>query len=127
MEVTVQNSVVHYMLSTQMRRVKAKKAIIFFVVSISTSVVVWLFNDWRASGIALPEPSDTPEEILRTEIIIEARSPVDGKSLTASEYAELLTQLQTSPPPKLTTKIRQQVFLLRIRKALLQVFPFLNL
>ncbi|MCV3213363.1 hypothetical protein OGM63_07465 [Plectonema radiosum NIES-515] len=127
MEVSIQNSVVHYIENTQMRRVKAKKAIIFFVVSISTSVVVWLISDWRASGIALPEPDDTPEEILRTEIIIEARSPVDGKPLTASEYAELLTQLQTSPPPKLTPKIREQVFLLRIRKALFQIFPFLNL
>lgn len=127
MEVSIQNSVVNYIVNTQMRRVKAKKAIIFFVVSISTSVVVWLISDWRASGIALPEPDDTPEEILRTEIIIEARSPVDGKPLTASEYAELLTQLQTSPPPKLTPKIREQVFLLRIRKALFQIFPFLNL
>jgi hypothetical protein len=127
MEVSVRTGVVHYMLSAQVPIVKAKKAIIFFVVSISTNVVVWLVNDWRASGIALPEPSDTPEEILRTEIIIEARSPVDGKALTAGEYAELLTQLQTSPPPKLTPKIREQVFLLRIRKALLQVFPFLNL
>ncbi len=109
-----------------MRRVKARKSIIFFVVSISTSILVWLISGGRLL-IALPPPEDTPEEILRTEIIIEARSPVDGKPLTASEYAELLTQLQTSPPPKLTTKIRQQVFLLRIRKALLQVFPFLNL
>jgi hypothetical protein len=109
-----------------MRRVKARKSIIFFVVSISTSILVWLISGGRLL-IALPPPEDTPEEILRTEIIIEARSPVDGKSLTASEYAELLTQLQTSPPPKLTTKIRQQVFLLRIRKALLQLFPFLNL
>jgi hypothetical protein len=109
-----------------MGRVKARKAIIFFVVSISTSILVWLISGGTLV-IALPPPEDIPEEILRTEIIIEARSPVDGKSLTASEYAELLTQLQTSPPPKLTTKIRQQVFLLRIRKALLQVFPFLNL
>ncbi len=109
-----------------MRRVKARKAIIFFVVSISTSILVWLIGGGTLV-IALPTPDDTPEEILRTEIIIEARSPVDGKLLTASEYAELLTQLQTSPPPKLTPKIRQQVFLLRIRKALLQVFPFLNL
>ncbi|MBD2606118.1 hypothetical protein H6G81_16690 [Scytonema hofmannii FACHB-248] len=109
-----------------MGRVKARKTIIFFVVSISTSILVWLISVGTLV-IALPPPEDTPEEILRTEIIIEARSPVDGKSLTATEYAELLTQLQTSPPPKLTTKIRQQVFLLRIRKALLQVFPFLNL
>lgn len=109
-----------------MGRVKARKAIIFFVVSISTSILVWLISGGTLL-IALPPPDDTPEEILRTEIIIEARSPVDGKPLTASEYAELLTQLQTSPPPKLTTKIREQVFLVRIRKALLQVFPFLNL
>ncbi len=109
-----------------MGRVKARKAIIFFVVSISTSILVWLISGGRLL-IALPPRDDTPEEILRTEIIIEARSPVDGKSLTASEYAELLTQLQTSPPPKLTTKIREQVFLLRIRKVLFQLFPFLNL
>ncbi len=109
-----------------MWRVKARKAIIFFVVSISTSILVWLISG-RTLLIALPPPEDTPEEILRTEIIIEARSPVDGKPLTGGEYAELLTQLQTAPPPKLTPKIRQQVFLLRIRKALLQVFPFLNL
>jgi hypothetical protein len=109
-----------------MRRVKARKAIRFFVVSISTSILVWLISGGTLL-IALPPPEDTPEEILRTEIIVEARSPVDGKSLTATEYAELLTQLQTSPPPTLTTKIREQVFLLRIRKALLQIFPFLNL
>ena len=76
--------------------------------------------------MALPPPEDTPEEILRTQIIIEARSPIDGKPLTAAEYAQLQEQLQNSPPPKLDPKIRQTIYLLRLRKTLLQFFPFLN-
>jgi hypothetical protein len=77
--------------------------------------------------MALPPVEDIPEEILRTEIIIEARSPIDGKPLTAVEYAQLQEQLQVSPPPKLSSKLRQTIFLLRIRNFLLQLFPFLDL
>jgi len=40
-----------------------------------------------APATALPPPEDLPEEILRTEIITEARSPIDGQPLTAAEYA----------------------------------------
>ncbi|WP_369815926.1 MULTISPECIES: glutathione S-transferase [unclassified Anabaena] len=76
--------------------------------------------------MALPPQEDTPEEILRTEIIIDARSPVDGKPLTPAEYAQLQEQLQVSPPPKLSEKLRETLFLLRLRKALLQFFPFLD-
>lgn len=97
------------------------------VLSISTSILVGVSSHWGKPVIALPPPEDTPEEILRTEIITEARSPIDGKRLTAAEYAELQTQLQTSPPPKLDAKIRDQIFLLRLRKALLQIFPFLGI
>jgi hypothetical protein len=39
---------------------------------------------------ALPPASDVPEEILRTEIITQGRSPVDGTPLTPAEYAALL-------------------------------------
>lgn len=39
---------------------------------------------------ALPPASDVPEEILRTEIITQGRSPVDGTPLTPDEYAALL-------------------------------------
>ena len=103
------------------------KLIRFFVLSISTSILLWLGSHWGTVVIALPPPEDIPEEILRTEIITDARSPVDGQPLTAAEYAELQEQLQVSPPPKLNTKLRQTVFLLRLRKTLLQLFPFLNL
>ncbi|BAZ32318.1 hypothetical protein NIES4074_48200 [Cylindrospermum sp. NIES-4074] len=103
-----------------------RKVILLAVLSVSTSVLVWLGSLWDAGIMALPPLEDTPEEILRTEIILEARSPIDGKRLNAAEYAELQAQLRTSPPPKLNSQIRQQVFLLRIRKTLLQFFPFLN-
>ena len=77
-------------------------------------------------ALALPPASDIPEEVLRTEIILEARSPVDGKSLTAAEYAELQAQLQTrSTPPKLNPQVRDTIFLLRLRRTLRTFFPFL--
>ena len=69
---------------------------------------------------------EIPEEVLRTEIIIEARSPIDGKALNAAEYAELQAQLQTRPnPPKLSPKVRETVFLLRLRQLIRTFAPFL--
>jgi hypothetical protein len=78
------------------------------------------------SAIALPPPEDTPEEVLRTEIFLTARSPIDGKPLTAAEYAQLQAKLQTPPaPPTLNAQIRQTVFLLQLRKAIRTFLPFL--
>lgn len=99
----------------------------FLVLSISISIVLWLSSHLTTVVRALPPPEDIPEEILRTEIILAARSPIDGKPLTAAEYAQLQENLQVSPPPKLDPRIRDQIFLLRIRKALLQFFPFLGI
>jgi hypothetical protein len=107
---------------------KKIKFILFAILCFSTSILVVLSSYLGKAAIAsLPPPEDIPEEILRAEIITEARSPIDGKRLSASEYAELQAQLQTIPPPKLDSKIRDQIFLLRIRKALLQIFPFLSI
>lgn len=76
-----------------------------------------------ASGLRAIE---IPEEVLRTEIIIEARSPIDGKPLNAAEYAELQAQLQTRyNPPKLSPKVRETVFLLRLRQLIRTFAPFL--
>jgi hypothetical protein len=44
-------------------------------------------------ALALPPPTDLPEEYLRTKIILEARSPLNGEVLTAAEYNDLLTEL----------------------------------
>ena len=79
-----------------------------------------------APALALPPASDLPEEVQRTEIITEARSPVDGKPMTAAEYAELEAHLQESPyPPEISQKYRNLVNLLRLRRAIRSVFPFL--
>ncbi len=83
---------------------------------------------WGANTIALPPPEDIPEEILRTGIITEGRSPIDGKLLTASEYAQLTVKLQQRAfPPKLSPKVRETVFLLRLRSLVKQFFPFIDI
>ncbi len=112
-----------------MRRRKAQKRILLFVLTVTTiviSILVGLSCSLGASVMALSPPEDTPEEILRTEIITEARSPIDGKPLSAAEYAELQAQLRTQPVPRLDPRIRQNIFLLRLRKTLRLLFPFLS-
>lgn len=76
------------------------------------------------SAVCLPPPEEVPEEVLRTEIITEARSPLDGKPLTAAEYAQLKAQLaQRSSPPQVSPNIRQLIFLLRLRQLFRTVTP----
>lgn len=103
------------------------KWIRLFILTLGSSILVWLSGNLGNSVKALPPAEDIPEEILRTEIIIDARSPIDGSPLTAAQYTQLQEQLQTSPPRKLDPNIRQNIFLIRIRSILLQLFPFLNL
>lgn len=70
-------------------------------------------------ALSLPPPDDVPEEVLRTEIITGARSPIDGKPMTAAEYAQLQAQLQTSPnAPPIDPEVRHLIFLLRVRQLL---------
>lgn len=102
------------------------KHILLVALSISITALVGLNSHWGTAVMALPPPEDIPEEILRTEIITEGRSPIDGKPLTAAEYAQLQDQLQASPPPQLNSNLRQTVYLIQLRKTLLQLFPFLN-
>lgn len=75
-------------------------------------------------AIALPPPEDVPEEVLRTEIITEARSPIDGKPLTAAEYAELRAKLATSAyPPQVSADIKHLIFFLRLRQLIRPILP----
>jgi len=68
-------------------------------------------------GLALPPPEDMPEEVLRNELLFEARSPIDGQPLTAAEYARLQAELAASEqPPPVDPTLQQYVFLLRILK-----------
>jgi hypothetical protein len=72
----------------------------------------------------LPPASDIPEEILRAEIIIEARSPIDGKPLSATEFAELIVRVETqlarddAADGVKTSPFKDVLFLLRARKFL---------
>jgi hypothetical protein len=101
------------------------KWIFLIILSVTTSILVGLSGQSGKAVTALPVQTDVPEEILRTEIILTARSPIDGKILTPAEYAELQAQIQISPPPRLSSGIRDKIFLLELRKTLLQLFPFL--
>ncbi|NEQ43134.1 MAG: glutathione S-transferase [Leptolyngbya sp. SIOISBB] len=79
----------------------------------------------QAVGRALPPPEDMPEERLRTEIILEARSPLNGEPLSPAEYEELQAQLVDYPAPVLDSQIREIVFLLQLRRVLRPIVPFL--
>ena len=74
---------------------------------------------------ALPPPEDIPEEILRTEIILEGRSPIDNRPLSAAEYAQEQEKIAQSPnDPELDPKVRELIFLLRLRKLIKTITPF---
>lgn len=94
---------------------------------LSLSTSVGLVLGWQAASVlALPPPEDIPEEVLRTEIITEARSPIDGKQLTAAEYADLQAQLQSRPvTPPLSPQVRETITLLRLRRLIRTLIPFL--
>ena len=72
---------------------------------------------------------DLPEEVLRAEIYTDARSPIDGKQLSAAEYTELMEKLRSldSIPPEdfVSPKVREVIGLLKLRKFLKQFIPFI--
>jgi len=77
------------------------------------------------SALALPPPQDKPESILRTEIILDGRSPIDGRPLNASEYVLLQEELGISAyPPQINPQVRQLIVLLRLRKFIKTIIPF---
>lgn len=83
--------------------------------------------EFTRSAVALPPPEDPPEEVLRSQIITGARSPIDGRPLTPAEFAALQTELATPPPTptEVAPKVRRVVNLLKLRKFLKTVFPFI--
>ena len=110
-----------------MRRQKARKAVLLIFLTPVIGILGEILTYHKTPVIALPPKVDIAEEILRTEIIIEARSPVDGKPLSPAEYAQLQAELKTRPyPPQLSPKVRDTVFLLRLRKILKTIFPFVD-
>lgn len=76
-------------------------------------------------AIALPPPEDIPEEVLRTEIILQARSPITGEPLTAAEYDQLQEELRRYDAGQLSSDTQELIFLLQLRRVLKPVIPFL--
>jgi hypothetical protein len=75
----------------------------------------------QARAVPILPPTDLPEEVLRAEIITEARSPIDGKALSASEFVELaidterqLNRAEADGAVR-NPKLRETIFLLRLR------------
>lgn len=78
------------------------------------------------TALSLPPPEDIPEEILRTEIVEVARSPIDGEPLSASEYAALQNQLQDlNDQGIVSSELEELIFLLQLRRGLKPFIPFL--
>jgi hypothetical protein len=80
----------HFFVSpTQLRPLMSQKNVIKLIqVGIYLIIGCQLVNTVHASN--LPSTADIPEEVLRAEIIIEARSPIDGTALSANDFAELV-------------------------------------
>lgn len=89
-----------------------------------TQVAVLTIIGWQIIvpvQASIPLDRDIPEEILRAEIITEARSPIDGKALSAQEFAELVVttrqQLELDNASIVTnnSKVKETILLLRLR------------
>ncbi|MEM9003534.1 MAG: hypothetical protein AAGE59_08420 [Cyanobacteria bacterium P01_F01_bin.86] len=87
--------------------------------------IVCLVMSWPQTAMSLPPPDDLPEEVLRTEIILEARSPITGEPLTAAEYDQLQEELGRNEAPLLSSEIRELIFLLQLRRVIKPVVPFI--
>lgn len=84
--------------------------------------IVFLFTNILAW--ALPPENDLPEEVLATEIIVEGRSDLDNRSLSASDYAWQEEQQENSIyPPTVDSQLQHNLFLLRILKMLRTIVP----
>ncbi len=69
----------------------------------------------------IPVDLDLPEEVLRAEIITEGRSPIDGRALSATEFAELVVESKQQLDRSSgelgagSSKLKETLFLLRLR------------
>jgi hypothetical protein len=84
------------------------------------AIVGWQFTS-PVLAIDLPPDTDIPEEVLRAEIITEARSPLDGKALSTNEFAELVINTrqqldsENASAAVSDSKFKEVLFLLRLR------------
>ena len=78
------------------------------------------------AGLALPPADEVPEEVLRTRVILEARSPIDGQPLSAAEYAQLQEHLQdVNDTGIVPPDWGQLILLLQVRRVVRPILPFI--
>jgi hypothetical protein len=111
-------------------RISIRKRNLAIATIISCQIVTLSFpNQIFAKNKSPSLQEDTPEEVLRAEIYTDARSPIDGKQLSAAEYTELMEKMRSldSIPPEdlVSPKVREVIDLLRLRKFLRQFIPFI--
>jgi hypothetical protein len=105
--------------STESRSMQPKTMMRLVQVGCLTIATWQIANAVTANN--LPLDADIPEEVLRAEIITEARSPINGKALSASDFAELVVktkqQLDRDDAIAATTnsKFKEALLLLRLR------------
>lgn len=77
------------------------------------------------TAVALPPPEEIPEEILRAEADLAARSPFDNRPLSPSEYEQLRAlQQDRRRDPEVAPEVEQLIFLLKLRQGLRSILPF---
>jgi hypothetical protein len=75
---------------------------------------------------ALPPAEDLPEEILRQEIIVEARSPLNNQPIAPADYAHLQQQLSQTEgdASAVSPDVKSLVFQLKLLNLIKSVLPF---
>ncbi len=68
---------------------------------------------------------EIPEEVLRSEILLDGRSSLTGERLSATEYAELQSEIEktNAVEPQVSPKLRNLVGLIQLRKFIKRVLP----
>jgi hypothetical protein len=78
------------------------------------------------AAIALPPPTDVPEEVLRAEVIIEARDR-SGQPIGPGAYAELQQAIdrRNQDSPQIAEDLQSLLFQLRLLAVIKSIVPFL--
>lgn len=85
--------------------------------------LLWLFTQGKT--VALPPPEDIPEEVLRSEIILEGRSPIDNQPLTSGEYTQLVQGFrERQNAQSLNPRIKSLIFDLTVLRLLRTIIFF---
>lgn len=78
-----------------------------------------------SSAHATPEGEKMPDPVSPPALVLDLRSSLDGRLLTATEYADLQAEIDrlNEVPPQVSPKIRRLVGLLKFRKFIKRVLP----